>query len=101
MTIPNFDRTNGTVLPSDPLITFKVEADGALTHVQTAPAGGMNPRGININKAGTLVASALQDDNRVVLIERNVETGKLGDFVSWATVGEGAGNGPNYVLFDE
>lgn len=101
LTIPNFDRTNCTALPSDPLNTFKVEADGALTHVQTAPAGGVNPRGININKAGTLIASALQDDNRVVIIKRDVETGKLGDFVSWATVGEGDGNGPNYVLFDE
>jgi 6-phosphogluconolactonase (cycloisomerase 2 family) len=103
--IPAFNGT-GTI-KSDPLITFSInERSGTLCLVQIAPAGGMNPRGFSLNKKGDLVASALQDDNRVVIIKRDLKTGKLGEFVAWATVG-GPGpagpsnNGPNYVLFDE
>ncbi|KAK8138158.1 hypothetical protein PG984_001538 [Apiospora sp. TS-2023a] len=100
--MPNLDPRNSTAVPSDPLITFKIDGStGALVHVQTAAAGGRNPRGFNINKAGTLVASALQDDNRVVVFERDVCSGELVGVVGWATVGEGDGNGPNYTLFDE
>ena len=105
LTIPNFDRSGNATkeIPSDPLVTFAIdEADGSLELVEEAPAGGRNPRGFSLNKDGSLVASALQDDNRVVVYERDVETGKLGRVVAWATVGEGDdGNGPNYVLFDE
>lgn len=102
LTMPNFDPKNSTAIPSDPLISFKIDrATGSLTHVQTAPAGGRNPRGFSINKAGTLVAAALQDDNRVVVWERNISSGELVNIAGWATVGEGVGNGPNYALFDE
>ncbi|RYP41925.1 hypothetical protein DL767_000662 [Monosporascus sp. MG133] len=102
LTIPNFDGANSTRLPADPIVTFKIDQrSGELGLVQEAPAGGRTPRGFSLNKAGTLVASALQDDNRVVVIERNVRTGKLGKIVAWATVGEGEGNGPSYVLFNE
>lgn len=100
LTIPAFTGT-GTIA-SDPLITFSInERTGALCLVQIASAGGRNPRGFSLNKSGSLVASALQDDNRVVIIKRDVKTGKLGEFVAWATVGAGDGNGPNYVLFNE
>jgi len=102
LTIPNFDAANKTALPSDPIMSFSIdEKSGNLTLVQTAPAGGRNPRGFSLNKAGTLVASAAQDDNRVVVIERDVKTGKLGNIVAHATVGQGDGNGPNYALFNE
>ena len=101
--IPNFDKgSNVTQIPSDPLVTFAINAeDGSLELVQEAPAGGRNPRGFSLNKDGSLLASALQDDNRVVIYERDVETGELGGIVAWATVGEGDENGPNYVLFDD
>ncbi|KAK0702302.1 Lactonase, 7-bladed beta-propeller-domain-containing protein, partial [Lasiosphaeris hirsuta] len=102
LTIPNFDAANPTPLPSDPLISFSInEGTGALTLIQTAPAGGRNPRGFSLNKAGTLVASALQDDNRVVIIERDVKTGLLGKIVAHAAVGVGENNGPNYAVFNE
>ena len=102
LTFPNFDAANKTALVSDPLISFSVDArSGNLTLVQTAPAGGRNPRGFTLNKAGNLVVSALQDDNRVVVIQRDVRTGRLGEIVAHATVGEGDGNGPNYALFNE
>jgi len=35
-----------------------------------------------VNKAGDLVAVGLQMDGRVVVIERNVVDGTLGDFVA-------------------
>jgi 6-phosphogluconolactonase (cycloisomerase 2 family) len=102
LTIPNFDAANSTALPSDPIVSFSIdEKSGNLTLVQVAPAGGRNPRGFSLNKAGTLLASALQDDNRVVVIERDVKTGKLGKIVAHATVGVGENNGPNYALFNE
>jgi 6-phosphogluconolactonase (cycloisomerase 2 family) len=102
LSIANFDPKNSTALPSDPILTYQVnQASGALTLVQTASAGGRNPRGFKLNKAGTLVASALQDDNRVVIIERDVKTGMLGKILAWATVGAGESNGPPYVQFDE
>lgn len=83
-------------------MSFAIDQDsGEITRVQEAPAGGLNPRGFSLNRDGSLVASALQDDNRVVIYERDLETGELGKVVAWATVGEGEGNGPNYVLFDE
>ena len=89
-------------VPSDPIITFAIDShNGTLTHVQTASAGGRNPRHFSLNKAGTLVASALQDDNRIVIIERNVETGLLGKIVASETVGKGEGNGPNFAMFYE
>ncbi|KAK3376167.1 Lactonase, 7-bladed beta-propeller-domain-containing protein [Lasiosphaeria ovina] len=102
LTIPNFDAGNSTALPSDPLVSFAIDgATGALKLAQVAPAGGVNPRGFSLNKAGTLVASALQDDNRVVVIARDPVTGLLGNIVAHAVVGVGAGNGPNYALFNE
>ncbi|KAK3906885.1 Lactonase, 7-bladed beta-propeller-domain-containing protein [Staphylotrichum tortipilum] len=89
---------NGTVVPSDPLITFSIDAaSGALTHVQTAPAGGVNPRHFSFNKDGSLVASALQSDGRVVVFERDAATGKIGKAVAEANV---AGM-PNFVIFKE
>jgi len=102
LSIPNFDAKNSTAIPSDPLVSFAINGtSGALTHVQTAPAGGRNPRGFSLNKKGNLLVSALQDDNRVVVYERDVKTGLLGKVVAFATVGLGANNGPNYALFDE
>ena len=100
--IPAFGAAAGARIVSDPLVVFKIDqATGSIEIVQRAPAGGKNPRGFSINKAGTLVASALQDDNRVVIYARDVETGKLGDVVAYAKVGDGENNGPNYVIFDE
>ncbi len=102
LTFPNFDAANKTALPSDPLVSFAIDGKtGNLTYLQTSPAGGRNPRGFSLNKAGTLVASALQDDNRVVVIERDVKTGLLGKIVAYATVGVGDGNGPNLAIFNE
>ncbi|KAL1835933.1 hypothetical protein VTJ49DRAFT_5857 [Mycothermus thermophilus] len=93
-----FTLANGTTVPSDPLITFKVDQEsGALELVQVAPAGGVNPRHFSFNNDGTLVASAAQADSRIVVFERNVETGEIGKAIAEANV---EGN-PNFVIFKQ
>lgn len=85
--IPNFDPDNSTAVASDPLINFAIDPQtGHLDLVQEAPCGGLFPRQFSINKAGTLVAVGLQSDGRVVIIERDVETGELGNFVAHASI---------------
>lgn len=72
---------------SDTLVNFSIDGDtGALTQLQEVPSGGIGPRQFSINKAGTLVAVGAQSDGRVVLIERDPETGMLGEFVAHANV---------------
>lgn len=72
-------------------------ATGKLSFVQLAPAGGRYARHFSLNRDGTLVAVALQKDSRVVVIERDVATGKLGKFVASALLdGE-----LNTVLWDD
>ncbi|KAG7287846.1 hypothetical protein NEMBOFW57_007363 [Staphylotrichum longicolle] len=93
-----YTLANGTAVPSDPLITFSIDAaSGALAHVQTAPAGGVNPRHFSFNKDGSRVASALQSDGRVIVFERDVASGKIGKAVAEANVF----GMPNFVLFKE
>ncbi|KAF4587203.1 3-carboxymuconate cyclase [Ophiocordyceps camponoti-floridani] len=71
---------NNTSQPSDPIISFKLDSStGNLTDPQEVPAGGRFPRQFSMNAAGTLLAVALQKDERVVLIPRDPVTGKLGD----------------------
>ncbi|KAI1460274.1 putative isomerase YbhE [Annulohypoxylon moriforme] len=85
--ITNFDPNNSTDILSDPLITFSIDhATGELTKVQEFPAGGAGPRHFSINADGNLVAVALQADGRVVLIKRDVETGKFEDYVAYADI---------------
>ena len=68
-----------------------------MTHLQTFAAGGMIPRHFSFNKAGTLVAVALQGSGRVVIIRRNPETGLLTDYVANADI---AGE-VNNIIFNE
>ena len=96
--IPNYDNTKTTNIASDPLFTFPVDQDTGLLGAPTAsPAGGQTPRQFAINKAGNLVAVGLQDDDRVVVIRRDIATGALGDIIAHATV-EG---GVTCAIFDE
>ncbi|KAK4156520.1 Lactonase, 7-bladed beta-propeller-domain-containing protein [Chaetomidium leptoderma] len=93
-----YTLANGTEVASDPLITFSINAEsGALTHVQTAPAGGINPRHFSFSQDGSRVASALQSDGRVVVFERDTASGKIGKAVAEVAV-EGM---PNFVMFKQ
>ncbi len=81
--LTNFDKTNSTKIPSDTLQSWAIDhATGELSLKQITPAGGSFPRQFSVNKAGDLVAVGLQMDGRVVVIERNVVDGTLGDFVA-------------------
>ncbi|XXG98277.1 hypothetical protein Hte_004600 [Hypoxylon texense] len=85
--ITNFDPNNSTEIPSDPIITFSIDrATGDLTKVQEFPAGGSGPRHFSINADGDLLAVALQADGRVVIIDRDVETGELKDYVAYTNI---------------
>jgi 6-phosphogluconolactonase (cycloisomerase 2 family) len=98
LTIPNFDPKNSTRIPSDPLITYSIDHEtGGLSLVQVYPSGGMVPRQFSINKAGTLLGVGLQQDGRVVVIDRDPQTGKLKNFVAHADI---AGQ-VTCVIFDE
>lgn len=63
-------------------MTFSVGAKGELTFVQKAPAGGLNPRHFSINSAGDLIAVALVNSKKFVVLKRDVKTGKVGDVVA-------------------
>ncbi|GKU00801.1 hypothetical protein FLAG1_02834 [Fusarium langsethiae] len=83
--IPNFDDGNTTSITSDSLVSFRIDGEtGHLALQQDIACGGRFPRHFAINKAGTLVAVALQYDSRVVILERDVKTGVIGDFVAYA-----------------
>jgi hypothetical protein len=56
----------------------------------------MNPRQLSVNKAGTLAAVGLQDDVRVVIIERKSD-GSFGDFVAHVDIA----SSPTSVIWDE
>ncbi|KAI0185790.1 YkgB protein [Xylaria flabelliformis] len=96
--IPSFDKSSNTTIASDPLIVYSINnKTGSLTKVQEFPAGGLVPRQFSINGDGNRLAVGLQGDGRVVIIERDVHTGKLKDFVASADV---AGE-VNAVIFYE
>ncbi|KAI0132680.1 Lactonase, 7-bladed beta-propeller-domain-containing protein [Xylariales sp. AK1849] len=86
-TIPNFDPSNSTEIVSDAIISFSIDhGTGELALLQSYPSGGRFPRQFSINKAGDLLAVGLQSDGRVVIIERDVQTGLLTQFLAYANV---------------
>ncbi|KAG6036536.1 hypothetical protein E4U41_005605 [Claviceps citrina] len=98
LSIPNFDPRNSTRIVSDPLINFSIDAEtGSLTRVQEVPCGGRFPRHFSISGDGTLLAVGQQSDARVVLINRDPATGRLGSFAAYANVGGQVTS----VVFDE
>lgn len=85
--IPSFDTTDGTLVPSDTITSFSIDQEtGSIAAIQRFPAGGRNPRHFSLSKDGSLVASGLQDDGRVVVISRDVESGLLKEFVASVNV---------------
>ncbi|KAG5920882.1 hypothetical protein E4U53_003859 [Claviceps sorghi] len=98
LSIPNFDSKNSTRIVSDSLINFSIDHEtGRLTRTQKVACGGRFPRHFSINRAGTLLAVGQQSDGRVVLINRDAKTGRLGSFAAYANVA-----GPvSSVVFDE
>ncbi|KAK3400118.1 Lactonase, 7-bladed beta-propeller-domain-containing protein [Sordaria brevicollis] len=84
--IPDPENNAAGQIPSDPIITYAIQADGTLRLQQIFPAGGVHPRHISLSKDGSLVVTALQNDNRIALIKRDVQTGNLTEFVGTVKV---------------
>jgi len=90
-------------IPSDSIGTWALTAGhsdvdvGDLSFLGLFPAGGSYPRQFAINKAGNLVAVGLQESGRVVVLERDVDTG---GFVGQVALAEGLGE-VTCVLWDE
>ncbi|KAL8756855.1 MAG: hypothetical protein Q9184_004369 [Pyrenodesmia sp. 2 TL-2023] len=99
---PNPDPKNQTKIASDTLASFTLpkasDSSKALMYRGLSPAGGLFPRHFSINKKGDLVAVGLQNSGRVVIYERCLQTGKIGDTVVADIEGLGA---VTSVVWDE
>ncbi|APA12909.1 hypothetical protein SS1G_08383 [Sclerotinia sclerotiorum 1980 UF-70] len=92
---PPVHPLNNTALPSDTLQTWTINSSpdsenstiGSLSFSQLLPAGGFFPRQMSMNKAGTLVAVALQRSARVAIVTRDTKTGLFGEFVADIQIG--------------
>ncbi|KAF2163112.1 hypothetical protein M409DRAFT_68734 [Zasmidium cellare ATCC 36951] len=81
-------QSNGTIIESDSLSTFALSPDsGELTFHQLWAAGGSFPRHFSISATGNLVAVGLQNDQSVVVLERDVVSGLIGEPVGRVNVG--------------
>ncbi|OCL06363.1 putative isomerase YbhE [Glonium stellatum] len=80
--IDNPDPKNSTKIASDSLSVWQPAANGTLSFIQLAPAGGSYPRQFSINKVGDLVSVGLQMGSAVVVWNRDLKTGKLGDLAA-------------------
>ena len=82
---------------SDSLSTFRILNDGKLELVQVKPSGGYLPRQFSINRRGDKVAVGHQVNGTVVIWNRDVKTGNIGDKVAEVKV-----RGPVvFVAWDE
>ncbi|KAJ9655427.1 hypothetical protein H2201_008807 [Coniosporium apollinis] len=93
----NPDPTNSTAEASDSLANFVPQPNGTLLFTQLCPAGGLHPRYFSFNKAGDLVAVALQLSDRVVIHMRDVDTG----YFQWAVAAHWIEGQPTTVVWDE
>ncbi|KAJ5661093.1 uncharacterized protein N7484_000465 [Penicillium longicatenatum] len=81
----------------DNLMVFEPMNNGTLVRGKRVPSGGGFPRNFVFNKAGDRVAVALQSNHRVVVFERDVQTGEFGQILANITIqGE-----PNCLIWDE
>ncbi|KAI4157019.1 MAG: hypothetical protein L6R39_000835 [Caloplaca ligustica] len=85
--IDNPDSKNATKIDADTLASFSVSKSteegkppGVMFNDLT-PAGGSYPRHFSLNQKGDLVAVGLQNSGRVVIYDRDTESGRLGDKV--------------------
>ncbi|KAM0327990.1 hypothetical protein ACHAQA_005389 [Verticillium albo-atrum] len=70
-------------IESDSLITYLISPEtGELAFLQKFPAGGLIPRHFSLSADGTLAAVALQQDGRVVVLRRDLETGQFKELIA-------------------
>ncbi|KAL4742827.1 Lactonase, 7-bladed beta-propeller-domain-containing protein [Aspergillus similis] len=89
----------------DSLARLSLRQDGKVEFEEISTSGGVLPRTFAINKAGDLVAVGNQLSSTVTIVERDPETGVLGDVVAELLVGEpGEPNnleGLSSIIWDE
>jgi len=74
---------------SDSLASFEAQPDGSLKFMELSAAGGSFPRSFEFAPSGDMVAVGLQKSGRVVILKRDVESGKIGEALTRV---EGLGN---------
>lgn len=98
-------RSDQGFAPSDSMVTLTRADDGTVAFRDDSPSYGKVPRTFVINKAGDLVAIGNQASSNVVIVSRDVESGKLGEKVASLQVGEpgtvGQPEGLSSVIWDE
>ena len=98
-------RSDQGFAPSDSMVTLSRADDGTVAFRDLSSSYGKVPRTFVINKAGDLVAIGNQASSNVVIVSRDVESGKLGEKVASLQVGEpgtvGKPEGLSSVIWDE
>ena len=98
-------RSDQGFAPNDSMVTLTRAEDGTVAFRDLTSSYGKVPRTFVINKAGNLVAIGNQASSNVVIVSRDVESGKLGDKVASLQVGEpgtvGQAEGLSSVIWDE
>lgn len=69
------------------IAVFAVGSDGGLSLVQRRATEGRQPREFSIDPSGRFLLVAAQDDHRIVVMERDAKTGKLGKTLQTVEVG--------------
>ncbi|TKA73467.1 hypothetical protein B0A55_05951 [Friedmanniomyces simplex] len=82
----NLPESDGTVVPSDSLTTFRPLNDGTLAWVQIWPSGGLYPRQFSIDGTGSFVAVSNQYSQNVAILSRDVATGLIGEPIARMSV---------------
>lgn len=67
---------------SDSISSFRINRDASLSLVQIVPSGGYLPRQFSLNEKGDRVAVGHQEDNNVVVWERDVKSGMIGQMIT-------------------
>ncbi|KAL9601250.1 MAG: hypothetical protein Q9219_002655 [cf. Caloplaca sp. 3 TL-2023] len=81
--VTNPDPKNATAIESDTLAAFTIGAEGnEIQFDGLSPAGGSFPRHFSVRGDGAMVAVGLQQSGRVVVLRRDVESGRLGEVVA-------------------
>lgn len=59
------------------IVTYSIDRNGMLTHVDTQPTLGVHPRNFAIDPTGNFLLVAHQNTNDVIIFKRDKTTGKL------------------------
>lgn len=81
------NRGDASFEKNDSIARFSIDDAGSLKFEEVTSSHGVYPRSFVVNKAGDLVAIGNQVSSNVVVVKRDVATGKLGEKVAELEVG--------------